>query len=202
MGTMGEVKTAEMDGRHGYEGYLNFQVAALPEVLRAAGYHTYMAGKWHLGHEENTSPNARGFEETFALLPGGGSHWSDRKPLSPPEVMIYRRNGKVVDALPGDFYSTRYYTDMLLGWLERNRSDEKPFFAYLSYTAPHDPLHAPKEYIHKYKGIYDNGWDVLRRWKHGTICPPRREEKQRVTWKSTLRWSTTWMSKSRESLTT
>jgi arylsulfatase len=169
MGTMGEVKTAEMEGRPGYEGYLNFQVAALPEVLRAAGYHTYMAGKWHLGHEENTSPNARGFEETFALLPGGGSHWSDRKPLSPPEVMIYRRNGKVVDALPGDFYSTRYYTDMLLGWLERNRSDEKPFFAYLSYTAPHDPLHAPKEYIHKYKGIYDNGWDVLREKRLGAL---------------------------------
>jgi arylsulfatase len=169
MGTMGEVKTAEMEGHPGYEGYLNFQVAALPEVLRAAGYHTYMAGKWHLGHEEKTSPYARGFEETFALLPGGGSHWSDRKPLSPPQVMIYRRNGKVVDALPGDFYSTRYYTDMLLGWLEKNRSDDKPFFAYLSYTAPHDPLHAPKEYIQKYKGIYDNGWDVLREKRLGAL---------------------------------
>ncbi|MCK5572838.1 MAG: arylsulfatase, partial [Bacteroidetes bacterium] len=169
MGTMGEVKTAEMEGHPGYEGYLNFQVAALPEVLRAAGYHTYMAGKWHLGHEENTSPYARGFEETFALLPGGGSHWSDRKPLSPPQVMIYSRNGKVVDALPEDFYSTRNYTDMLLGWLQENRGDDKPFFAYLSYTAPHDPLHAPKEYIQKYKGKYDNGWDVLREKRLGAL---------------------------------
>jgi arylsulfatase len=67
MGTMGELKAPEMEGHPGYEGYLNFQVAALPEVLKAGGYHTYMAGKWHLGHDEETSPYARGFEETFML---------------------------------------------------------------------------------------------------------------------------------------
>lgn len=56
MGTMGEVKTPEMEGHPGYAGYLNFEVAALPEILKAGGYHTYMAGKWHLGHEKETSP--------------------------------------------------------------------------------------------------------------------------------------------------
>jgi arylsulfatase len=162
LGTMGEFKTPEMEGHPGYAGYLNFEVAALPEVLKAEGYHTYMAGKWHLGYEEETSPHARGFEETFILLPGGGSHWSDRKPLSPTEPMIYRSNGKVVDSLPEDFYSTKYYTDVLLQWIKQNHKDGKPFFAYLAYTAPHDPLHAPKEYIDKYKGMYDKGWDVLR----------------------------------------
>ena len=74
MGTMGEVTTPEMEGHPGYAGYLNFEVAALPEVLKAAGYRTYMAGKWHLGEDEKTRPHARGFNETFALLPGGGSH--------------------------------------------------------------------------------------------------------------------------------
>ena len=162
LGTMGEFVTPEMEGIPGYAGYLNFEVAALPEVLRQAGYHTYMAGKWHLGSEEETSPHARGFEETFVLLQGGGSHWSDRKPLCPPETMVYRRNGKEVDSLPQDFYSSRYYTDRLLEWFEQGRSDDKPFFAYLSYTAPHDPLHAPKEYIAKYNGKYDQGWDSLR----------------------------------------
>jgi arylsulfatase len=162
LGTMGEFVTPQMDGIPGYAGYLNFQVATLPEVLKGAGYHTYMAGKWHLGHEENTSPRARGFEETFVLLQGGGSHWSDRKPLSPPEAMVYRRNGKKVDSLPEDFYSSRYYTDRLLQWIEEDREDDKPFFAYLAYTAPHDPLHAPKEYIAKYEGKYDQGWDALR----------------------------------------
>jgi arylsulfatase len=162
MGTMGEVRTPEMDGYPGYAGYLNFEVAALPEVLKAGGYHTYMAGKWHLGAEEETRPHARGFEETFALLPGGGSHWSDLRPLSPPQTMIYSRNGQTVESLPDDFYSTRHYTDILLDMLDGNRGDGKPFFAYLSYTAPHDPLHAPKEYIDRYRGAYDEGWDVLR----------------------------------------
>jgi arylsulfatase len=162
LGTMGELKTPEMDGHPGYAGYLNFEVAVLPEVLKAGGYHTYMAGKWHLGMGEDTRPSARGFEETFALLPGGGSHWSDRRKLAPPEIMIYARNGVPVDSLPEDFYSTQYYTDMLLSWMRQNRGDGKPFFAFLSYTAPHDPLHAPKEYIDKYKGMYDEGWDHLR----------------------------------------
>jgi len=162
MGTMGEVRTTEMEDHPGYAGYLNFEVAALPEVLQAGGYHTYMAGKWHLGDAKETTPHARGFEETFALLPGGGSHWSDRRPLSPPQTMIYSRNGQRVESLPDDFYSTRYYTDSLLEFLEGNSGDGKPFFAYLSYTAPHDPLHAPKEYIDKYRGTYDAGWDDLR----------------------------------------
>jgi arylsulfatase len=163
LGTMGEFNTPEMEGYPGYAGYLNFEVAALPEVLRANGYRTYMAGKWHLGFEEETSPHARGFDETFILVPGGGSHWSDRRPLSPPQPMIYRRNGQPVEELPEDFYSTTHYTDMLLEWLQADRAEDRPFFAYLSYTAPHDPLHAPRDYIDKYGGAYDEGWDVLRR---------------------------------------
>jgi len=162
LGTMGEIKTPEMEGHPGYAGYLNFEVAALPEVLKAGGYRTYMAGKWHLGHEEETSPHARGFVETFILASGGGSHYNDRKPLSPPQTMIYRRNGEEVKLLPDDFYSTKYYTDILLKWIKEDHEEGRPFFAYLSYTAPHDPLHAPKQYIEKYKGKYDGGWDVLR----------------------------------------
>jgi len=162
IGTMGEIRTTEMEGHPGYAGYLNFEVAALPEVLQASGYHTYMAGKWHLGDEKETVPHARGFEETFALLPGGGSHWSDLRPLSPPQTMIYSRNGQTVESLPDDFYSTQYYTNILLEFLDGDRGDGKPFFAYLSYTAPHDPLHAPRKYIEKYKGVYDLGWDELR----------------------------------------
>ena len=162
LGTMGELTTPETEGHSGYEGYLNFDVAPLPEVLKAGGYHTYMVGKWHLGHDAETSPHARGFEETFILVPGGGSHWNDRRPVSPPETMIYQRNGKPVESLPEDFYSTRNYTDNVLQWMDRNQGDGRPFFAYLAYTAPHDPLHAPKEYIDKYKGKYDGGWDALR----------------------------------------
>jgi len=162
IGTMGEFLTPEMEGYPGYAGYLNDEVAALPELLRAGGYHTYMAGKWHLGDEPETRPHARGFEETFALMPGGGSHWNDRRPLSPPQIMHYMRNGEPVESLPDDFYSTKYYTDTMLEFLEDDRGDGSPFFAYLSYTAVHDPLHAPKETIDKYRGTYDSGWDDLR----------------------------------------
>jgi arylsulfatase A-like enzyme len=107
IGTMGEFKTPEMAGYPGYAGYLNFEVAALPELLKADGYHTYMSGKWHLGDEPEHRPHARGFEKTFALMPGGGSHYSDRRPLSPPQIMNYSRDGEFVESLPDDFYSTR-----------------------------------------------------------------------------------------------
>jgi arylsulfatase A-like enzyme len=166
LGTMGEFKSKEMaektKGYPGYAGYLNFEVAALPEVLKASGYHTYMAGKWHLGETPETVPQARGFEKAFALIPGGGSHWSDRRKLSPPQTMVYRRNGEEVKSLPEDFYSTKDYTNFLLECLRKDATDGKPFFAFLSYTAPHDPLHAPREYIDRYKGKYDPGWDALR----------------------------------------
>lgn len=162
LGSMDEVVTLKQKGKPGYEGYLNNRVAHLPRILKDAGYQTYLSGKWHLGFEKEHWPSEKGFNETFTLLPGGGSHWADRLPLSPPQIMNYLRNGKPVDSLPADFYSTRNYTDYILDWLERDKNDEKPFFAYVSYTAPHDPLHAPKDYIDKYKGKYDQGFNVLR----------------------------------------
>ncbi len=164
LGTMGELTTPDMEGVAGYEGYLNFDVATLPEVLREDGFHTYMVGKWHLGHDSQTLPSARGFEETFILVPGGGSHWSDRLPVSPfpGNKMVYKRNGDTVQELPDDFYSTKYYTDTVLDWMDKNAGDGRPFFAYLAYTAPHDPLHAPEEYIARYEGKYSEGWDELR----------------------------------------
>ncbi len=58
---------------------------------------------------------------------------------------------------------------MMLQWIEKDKDNDKPFFAYLAYTAPHDPLHAPKEYIDKYKGVYDEGWDVLREKRLGRL---------------------------------
>ena len=155
--------TAEQEGKPGYEGYLNSSVATLPEVLGAAGYRTYHTGKWHLGHEESHGPHARGFDETFTLLAGGASHFADAAPLRPGSVATYLRNGRRAESLPDDFYSSRHYTDLLLEWMERDKNSERPFFAYLAYTAPHDPLHAPPAYIEKYQGRYDRGWEVLRR---------------------------------------
>ena len=169
LGTMREWLTPEMEGISGYEGYLNYDVAALPEVLKAGGYHTYMTGKWHLGESEDLIPAARGFEESFVVLGAGGSHWSDQKGVSPIEPMTYKHNYETIEKLPDDFYSTKYFTDQMLEWLERDLDDGKPFFSYLAYTAPHDPLHAPEEYIEKYKGKYNAGWDVFREKRFASL---------------------------------
>lgn len=162
VGIMSEVSYPSVANLPGYSGHLNDEVVTLPEILRESGYHTYMAGKWHLGDEDAHIPSSRGFEESFTLLQGGGSHYADQNPLSPPQVMDYRSNGKKVAELPADFYSTKNYTDTLISYIEKHKADNKPFFMYASYTAPHDPLHAPKEYIDKYKGKFDMGWDSLR----------------------------------------
>ncbi|MHC4750366.1 MAG: arylsulfatase [Planctomycetota bacterium] len=169
MGVMSEFIYPDIKDLPGYVGYLADQVATIPEILRSAGYHTYMSGKWHLGKDDEQSPFKRGFEETFTMMNGGGSHWADMKPLSQHEAMIYRRNGKRLSELPKDFYSTKDYTDSLIGFIERNKDDGKPFFAYLSYTAPHDPLHVPAEYIAKYKGKFDEGWDAFSLKRLGNL---------------------------------
>ncbi|SCZ39953.1 MULTISPECIES: arylsulfatase [unclassified Pseudomonas] len=157
-----QVLSDDQVGRPGYEGHLNQRVVTLAEVLARHGYRTYQSGKWHLGDEPRYGPSQRGFQESFALLPGGASHYSDARPLHPAEPTVYVRNGEVVDKLPEGFYSTRDYTNWLVQWLERDRDSQKPFFAYLAYTAPHDPLQAPSDYIAKYRGVYDAGYEVLR----------------------------------------
>jgi len=158
---------SEMDYPHlqqqnlpGYSGHLSDRVVTIPELLVKNGYHTYMTGKWHLGEGKGKDPFDRGFEETFILGTGGGSHYNDKKALAPLQHMEYTRNGAIVEP-PQDFYSTRNYTDSMIRFIETYKTDGKPFFGYLSYTAVHDPLHAPKEYIDKYKGKFDMGWDSL-----------------------------------------
>lgn len=161
MGVMSEFIYPAISHLPGYSGHLNDQVAVLPEVLRGAGYHTYMTGKWHLGDEDQHSPFRRGFDKTFAMMHGGASHWADMRPLSPANEVYYRRNGERIYELPSDFYSTKDYTDTLIEFIESDLGSNKPFFAYLSFTAPHNPLHAPADYIKKYEGRYDEGWHAL-----------------------------------------
>ena len=162
IGIMSEMAYPELTALNlpGYQGALSKQVVTIPEILRQYGYHTYMVGKWHLGEDEGQDPYDRGFEETFILGTGGGSHWDDKKALSPLQHMDYTRNGESVE-LPEDFYSSKNYTDSLLSFIDKHKADKKPFFTYLSYTAVHDPLHVPKDYIEKYKGKFNMGWDSL-----------------------------------------
>ena len=162
LGNMAEDLAPNQKGNPGYEGYLNFQVAALSELFLDAGYHTYMAGKWHLGLTEETGPAARGFERSYALLQGGAGAFANMMPIIGPGKALYRENGVKLDELPEDFYSTRFYTELMMEYINGNLNDGKPFFGYLSYTSPHWPLQAPQESIARYKGMYDGGYDALR----------------------------------------
>lgn len=165
-GTMVEHIGSNQRGAPGYEGYLSHRVAALPELLSEAGYSTYMAGKWHLGRSEKTSPSARGFDKSYALLLGGASHFSDKMGLvSKAPNAPYREDGELVKKLPNDFYSTTFYTDKIIEFIDGDSTaaPKRPFFAYLSYTAVHWPLQVPDESLDLYKGYYDDGFDLLRR---------------------------------------
>jgi len=160
---MSELITDEQRGKPGYEGYLNDRVVTIAELLRDSGYRTLMSGKWHLGVQPQQDPSQRGFEQVFTLLQAGHNHFG-RLNLPPPKLggIKYTENGKEVK-LPADFYSSDYFTDKLLEYLRSDTSNNKPFFAYLPFTAPHEPLQAPAEIIAKYRGRYDGGWEVLRR---------------------------------------
>ena len=164
MGTMGEMLQSYHKGKPGYEGYLNNRVASLAEVLRDGGYHTIMAGKWHLGHGSGKYPADRGFERSFSMLYGGASHWDDMSGLIARETpAYYTMNGKKLESLPSDFYSSRSYTDFFIDAIREQKQDEKPFFGYLAFTAPHDPLHVPEPWRSEYTGRYDSGYELLKK---------------------------------------
>lgn len=160
LGTMAEGMQPEQKGKPGYEGYLNFSVASIAELLGAAGYDTYMTGKWHLGGAPGQTPAARGFQQSFILVQGGASH-VDLSEMFPGYAARYLDNDKPAQ-LPAQFYSSDLYTEQMLDYLKQGKRDGKPFFAYLAYTAPHWPLQAPEKYIDKYRGQYDKGYEAIR----------------------------------------
>ena len=156
-------------GQPGYEGYLSYRVAALPEVLRDAGYHTYMAGKWDLGRAlvEEHNPAGRGFESSFALTMGSALHLSAADGgahggVSRADPLVYRENWDVVESLPDDFFSTAMFTDKIIEYVDDHRDDGQPFFAYLALSAPHWPLQVPEDWRDRYAGRYEEGYDVIR----------------------------------------
>jgi arylsulfatase len=162
-GNMSEYFGPEQKGKPGYEGHINKRVTSIASLLRDAGYHTYMAGKWHLGEEKGSWPADQGFERDFTLMQGGGSHWSDMGYPSPQHPhLTFTRNGKLLDKLPDDHFSTAAFSDFITQSIDENKADGKPFFAYLSYQAVHSPFALPDDWIDKYKGRYDKGYDALR----------------------------------------
>jgi len=161
LGAMAEWTAKNQKDKPGYEGYLNDSVVSLPMLLRDSGYSTFIAGKWHLGMKPDQGPDKRGFDKSFVMLPGAGDHFSDRGVHKGLPIVPYRENGKEV-ALPDNFYSTEFYTDKAIEYIDSTIAKSNPFFGYVAYTAPHWPLQVPKKYSDKYLGKYDAGYESIR----------------------------------------
>lgn len=146
----------------GYRGMPQPNTVTLAEVLRSAGYHTSMVGKWHLSVQgKPPHPTDRGFEEFYGMI-GGFNSCFDEKPFYSRLPASRTKRTYAADG----FYSTDAFADYSLDFLAEARKAKKPFFQYLAFNAPHFPLHARKEDVARYKDVYTKGWDKIRTERH------------------------------------
>ncbi len=150
--------------RFGYEGNLNkgdASYATRPELLglppgehtlgdhlRPAGYQTALIGKWHQGIGEGFHPNERGFDYFCGMLGGSHSYFPTKGKHS------IERNGEPVTDFSSD-YLTDFFTDEGIGWMKEQTKQEKPWFVFMSYNAPHGPMHATEEDLAQFPDIQD-----------------------------------------------
>lgn len=175
LGNMHEIMADNQFDQPGYEGHLNNSAVSIADVLSDAGYNTYMAGKWHLGGTEDSIPAAKGFKRSFALAESGADNWVEMPYAPMYDRVHYFENDKLV-TLPEDKpFSSDFWTQKIIDFIEADRAEDKPFLVWLGYQAVHYPHQAPKEFIDKYDGVYDDGWEVLRQArfesqkKHGIV---------------------------------
>lgn len=161
-------------------GKVKKETGLISEILKGNGYSTFISGKWHLAPYEDQNaagpfdnwPLGRGFEHFYGFLGGGTNQF---------EPVLHQDNHEVsAPKLPEEGYHlTEDLTDKAIEYIrdQKAAAPNKPFFLYLAYGATHDPHHAPQEYIDKYKGKFDQGWDKVReewfeRQKQLGIIPP------------------------------
>ncbi len=143
------------------------------EVLKTAGYRTLWSGKHH-GAE---NPITRGFDRYYGLKDGACNYFNpgnqrpgEGNPARKGKTGKKTKRAWCIDSVmytpytpvEKDFYTTDYFAKYAINWLEEYKNEEKPFFLYLAFTAPHDPLMAWPEDIAKYKGKYDGGYEEIR----------------------------------------
>lgn len=167
--TIPEVLPREQVGKPGYKMALEPGVETLADRLRPEGYRTLMTGKWHMGSKKGDLPVAHGFDHSFALDASGADNWEQKSYMPFYADAPWFEDDRPA-TLPKDFYSSRFIVDKMIDYIDGSASEEsgkdKPFFAYLAFQAIHIPVQAPPEFTAHYKGVYDEGWQVLRekRW--------------------------------------
>ena len=140
-----------------YSGDLSDRCVTIAEALRAGGYRTAMAGKWHLTPPmpdfKHNWPLQRGFDHFFGTIAGAGSFFD-------PATLT--RDNQPIRA-GDDFYYTNAIGDNAAQYIDRFSQEKDPFFLYVAFTSPHWPLQAPEEDIARYADRYKIGWDALRK---------------------------------------
>ena len=181
-GVCAPTRAALLTGRnHHAVGYGNVVTSAFPgynwawrrsavsvaEVLRLHGYATAAFGKWHNTPNEESSPigpfdrwpTSQGFEHFYGFVGGDTNHWS-------PTLW----EGTAPVTPPGDdgYHLTEDLADRTIAWIASQHSvtPHRPFFAYLATGACHSPHHVPAEFVERYRGRFDHGWDEERRRTH------------------------------------
>lgn len=164
IGTMYENIAPNQVGKPGYETYINNRVVTIAEMLKDAGYHTMMSGKWHLsgkGVPNGSSPYDRGFEDVFTILAGGAQHYNGGAEEAGGHP-LFMRNDKIVPRPDNGTYSNDLYTNIMLDQIKKYHADDKPLFMYLSFQVPHSPFQAPEDLTKKYEDTYKVGYDSIR----------------------------------------
>jgi len=165
MGTLVETVTPEQRALPGYSMVWDDDQATIATRLSQAGYQTYVTGKWGIGAKGANLPNRFGFDRSYVMDSTGGSNYDHSHYLPGYPDVAWYQDGEPV-RLPEDFYSSRNLVDQMIRYIDDSDAD-RPFFGFLSLQAVHIPVQAPTEFIDRYDGVFDAGWDVMReqRWQ-------------------------------------
>jgi arylsulfatase A-like enzyme len=162
VGNMRETIPRAHLGKPGYLSVLNERVVTVASLLKDSGYRTYVSGKWHLGKEPHNLPDRRGFDRSLVQGDSGSDNWeTGKRYLDLTDKVYWFEDGREA-RMPSDYYSSTFFVDKMLSYLQQGGGERRPFFAYLAFQANHLPVQAPPEFIAKYKGRYKNGWTALR----------------------------------------
>ena len=161
LGNMPETIPDEHRGKPGYDTVMNHRVVTIGELLNAAGYRTYLTGKWHLGSDAARLPHARGYDRAFSLADAGADNFEQRPIEGMYDKANWTENGKPA-TLPKDYYSSRFVVQRMIDYIEAYRKSGKPFLASINFLANHIPVQAPDSDIARYSAMYQDGWTALR----------------------------------------